>query len=168
MGTAAALSFIKLWGCNSIRGRAMVWLRQWKVCWTHPSKKQVVQRYKRRKLMWMLFHMSILSCVACGPVGILLCLYWFSLPGALSSFCLCFSFLFFLSFRKTHPSRCVAVTWWHYWRRIDWKPQLLWSHCPAHSGRKRFSPFCLRVTFLPPPFQCWPFVLFCFVNLFAV
>lgn len=83
-----------------------------------PAKKQAVQRYKRRKLLWMLFHMSILSCGMCGPVGKLLCLYWFSLSlsvslplllsGALSSFGMCFFiyfyFLFFINLSGRHTS----------------------------------------------------------------
>lgn len=77
-------------------------------------------------------------------------------------------FIFFLSLRKTHPSRCVAVTWWHYLRRIDWEPQSLWSHCPAHTGRKSVSPFLSPCyIFFPHMFSVlgFCFVLICLVNL---
>ena len=163
MGTAAALSFIKLWGCNSIRGRAMVWLRQWKVCWTHPSKKQVVQRYKRRKLMWMLFHMSILSCVACGPVGILLCLYWFSLPGALSSFCLCFSFLFFFIFQEDTPVQ-VCCSYLMTLLKEDWlEASVALEPLPSSLWKEEILPFLSPCYISSPTFSvlAFCFVLFC-------
>lgn len=41
MGTLATPASIKLWGWNWIRGSLLVWLKQWKVCWTHTSKNSV-------------------------------------------------------------------------------------------------------------------------------
>lgn len=62
----------------------------------------------------------------------------------------------FLSFRKTHLSRCVEVTWWQHLWTTEWK-----SHRPAHIRRGIHFPFPPCCLFALHVFQCWGFVLDC-------
>lgn len=70
MGTSATPGSIKLRGWNWIRACLVVWLRQWKVCWTPPSKNTLIQRHKSRYYMTSLCCWNLAKRCCCGNMNL--------------------------------------------------------------------------------------------------